>query len=556
MGQILSDEGRQDDAIDCLIDALRWNPNNGWALIMMGNIFAKFKNDIPTAMKYYDQAVIANPNDSIAINNIAGNFLQQGKTEEAKKYFKKALSINSNYPNTHFGLGMIAEMENDLPAAFQNTIQAIKLNNNKDALYQNSVKQAFEIAGKIIVTETAENVYQKYRHKLEFEGDRKINIIQDEEISTAAKFEFAENYDREIHIVKYKPSYPAVEHLIMHELVHLDFVIQARKEDLNMLFVSNQNNRKRFIAKLSATARNLKKMGLSDEIIDNQCDNLFEGINLQIYNTPIDLFIEDYLYREHTEIRAFQLISLYSLIKEGINAVTDKRVVELFQPDIISKSKIYNLVIAMQFKDLYGIDLINEYKATQAEQKTAKDFYIEFLQYKDDRQAGEEYELIQHWAEDLKLETNFELIEEKKFRNKKTDLNSLLESIENDPFDLKTKDSDKEREMEKFQKAQAESGTNMAVVMFMVDALQFFEKMPSDEIKKIAFEIAMLGTQGYSPDKSNYYIHSIPGKQFSGYHILAYYYVSWALAMPEMLAKLQLPYDEEYKLALTMFKSK
>jgi hypothetical protein len=55
--------------------------------------------------------------------------------------------------------------------------------------------------------------------------------------------------------------------------------------------------------------------------------------------------------------------------------------------------------------------------------------------------------------------------------------------------------------MEKFQKSQDKIGVNMAVVMFMVDALQFFEGMAKEEIKKIAFEIAMQGTQGYRPDK-------------------------------------------------------
>ena len=48
--------------------------------------------------------------------------------------------------------------------------------------------------------------------------------------------------------------------------------------------------------------------------------------------------------------------------------------------------------------------------------------------------------------------------------------------------------------MEKFQKSQQSIGTNMAVVMFMVDALQFFEGKSKEEIKKIAFEIAMQGT--------------------------------------------------------------
>jgi hypothetical protein len=119
---------------------------------------------------------------------------------------------------------------------------------------------------------------------------------------------------------------------------------------------------------------------------------------------------------------------------------------------------------------------------------------------------------------------------------------------------LESKDPHKEREMDKFQKSQKEIGVNMAVVMFMVDAMQFFEGMPIEKIKEIAFDIAMQGTQGYSPDKIDYRIHALPGKLFSGYHILAYYYVSWMIALPEMVSQLQLPYDNEYEIAKTMYK--
>jgi len=101
MGQILSDEGDQEEAINCLIDALRWNSKNGWALLMMGNILSKFKDDVPTAMKYYDQAKIANPNDHIVVNNIGQNLFQQGKFEEAKKYFYGALKINPEIGRAH-----------------------------------------------------------------------------------------------------------------------------------------------------------------------------------------------------------------------------------------------------------------------------------------------------------------------------------------------------------------------------------------------------------------------------------------------------------------------
>ncbi len=64
--------------------------------------------------------------------------------------------------------------------------------------------------------------------------------------------------------------------------------------------------------------------------------------------------------------------------------------------------------------------------------------------------------------------------------------------------------------------------TDMAVVMFMVDFIQYFDGMSKNKIKQIAFEIALTGKQGYSPDKDNFRIRSIPGKKFSGCHILAF----------------------------------
>ncbi len=556
MGQILSDEGDQEEAIQHLIDALRWDPKNGWALLMMGNIFAKFKDDIPTAMKYYDQAIIANPKDNIAINNIGANLMQQGKLREAKKYFGEAIKINDQFPNTYFALGMIAEMENDLHSAFYRTIQAIKLNKNKDGLYQNSVRQSFEIAKKVIGTGQGEKIFRDYLNKLEFEGGREIEIIEDFEIPTAAKFEFAENYDRSKHIIKFKPNYPAVEHLIMHELVHLDFANEAREKGLNQLFVSNQSHKTRFIIGLKPTIKNLKRMEISDKSIADYCSALFEGLNRQIYNTPIDLFIENFLFSEYSDLRPYQFLSLYALVQEGLKAVTDKKIIKLSPKDIISKSKIYNIVNAIQFKELFGLDFIKDFKATPKELKLANNFYEEYLQYKENKEPAGEYELILSWAMVLKIDRNFELINEHEYRTEKMNKDNLLSSIEEESYDLGLKDPYKKKEVEKFQKSQQSIKPNMAVVMFMVDALQFFDGIPDEGIKQIAFEIALQGRQGYNPDKDNYQISSIADKTFSGYHILAYYYVSWSLAMPEMVSQLNLPYDEEYKLANTLHKSK
>jgi tetratricopeptide (TPR) repeat protein len=539
-----------------LIDALRWDSKNGYALLMMGNIFAKFNEDIPTAMKYYDQALIANPKDNITINNIGANLMQQGKLVEAKKYFWEAIKIDDKYPNTHFALGMVAEMESDLQSAFYSYIKAIKTNKSKDDLYNNSLQQVFSISKQIGNSEIGKKLFRQYRHKLEFEGEREIDIIQDEQIPTAAKFEFAENYEREKHLVRFNPKYPAYEHLIMHELVHLDFVIDARKNKINQLFISNNEQKNLFVKSIESTLIKLKKLGISEKSLENYSKDLFEGINRQIFNAPIDLFIEYFLYNEYAELRPFQFLSLYTMIQEGLKAVTDKKIVELSPKEVVSKSKIYNLVGAIQFKELFGLDFIKDYQATPAELKTAKDFYDEFLQYRDNKEPAEEYELVLHWAEDLKLDKYFELTSEIEFRSKRMDIDNLLKSIEDDPYGLETKDPYKEREMQKFLKSHEDSGLNMAVVMFMVDALEFFATKPKEEIKKMAVDIAMQGIHGYNPNNSNYRINGIKDKTFSGYHIMAYYYVSWALAIPEMLAELKLPFDEEYKVAQTLKQSK
>ncbi len=556
LGQMYSDEGRLEDAVNSLIDALKWNPNNSWALIMMGNIFAREKNDKETALKYYNKAAESDPNDHIAINNIGASLMMNGNFEDAKQYFFKAISISNDYPNTHYGLSLIAEKEADYHSAFYSAIQCLKKSKREDIIYKEGLIQAIKIAEHIIKTDIGQNIFKEYLHKLEFEGGVEIEAHQDNSIPTAAKFEFAENYNRPKHLIKYRSSYKAVEHLCMHELVHLQFVLDARKVKSNQLFTSTSEHKQIFTKLVQPSISHLKSSGISDSSVTKYVSGLFEGLNNQIFNAPIDLFIEQLIFNEYAEMRPYQFISLYGLIQEGVQAVTNKKVIELSPKDILSKSKIYNLVSAIQFKNLYGLDLIKNFQPSSSELQQATEFYSEFEEYNMDKEPGEEYELLLHWAKDLKLDNYFELIDEEKFRKRRLDAESMLKSIEEDPFDLNSNDISKKVEMEIFQNSQKTLGINMAVSMHMVDALEYFKRLKQDDIKKVAFEIAMLGTQGISPEKKGYKIHSIPNKIFTGYHLLAYYYISWKLAIPEMLDQLKLPYNEEYALAINFFNKK
>ncbi len=93
----------------------------------------------------------------------------------------------------------------------------------------------------------------------------------------------------------------------------------------------------------------------------------------------------------------------------------------------------------------------------------------------------------------------------------------------------------------------------MKMAMYMLSALRYFERLYPREIKRIAYDIAMLGTMGVDSNKSGYKIDSIIGKEFSGYELLAYYYVSWAQVFPNELKAQDLPFTKAYELALQMF---
>jgi hypothetical protein len=349
----------------------------------------------------------------------------------------------------------------------------------------------------------------------------------------------------------------AVEHLMMHELVHLEFATEARQEHCNMLFISGHEKRVRFIKDNEKDLKRLSREGYGEESISKFINSLYDGINTQIFNAPVDLFIEDYLFENYPELHAYQFISIHQLINEGKVAVTDKLAVKLTPGYILTASKVLNMVNATQFKDLFGIDILKQFNALSFEMKEAQRMWTEYLEYRKDRKPGEEYEVVQHWGDDLKLGEYFELIDEEDYRNRPKTLDEVLDSIEEDPYGLEVDKNFKEKQTKDFLESQESIGTNKAVMWFMVDALKFLEGMSKDKIKSIAFEIAAIGTQGINPSSGNSYkVSSIPGKDFSGYHLLAYYYVSWMLALPEMVAQLNLPYDDEYKMALTLYKPK
>ena len=555
LGQILSEEGEQDDAINSLIDALRWDPKNHWALIMTGNILARFQNDIDAALKYYESAVQQKPDDYVTLTLIALNLIPNGRPEAAREYLDKAFEINPAYPNIYYAYTKLAEAEHNDKLAFEMAVVALFKNPRKDLLYTQSLESAMRAANAIIDVEVGGDIVNGFAARLEEQCEMKIVIEEDAALKTAAKIEFAENYDREFHLVKYNPQYPAVHHLIMHELTHLLFAVQARHAGKNKLFVSYDNNKQKFLLALDKDSKKLSKKGYDDAVIKQYYTALFEGLNGQIYNTPIDLFIEDYLFVNYPDLMPYQFVSLLGLIREGIQATTDEKILTIAPPGILSKSKTFNLVTALHFKKRFGVDLIEEHSPTKSEKEQAEKFYREYEEGRMMHTPGDEYELLQSFAKQLYLQNYFALVEESGFRQHSDLIERLCADAKVDLPDSDAAEPEEnlaDKKMQVFTEAHEGTDINTAVTRFMVEALHFFKQLSDPEIHAIAMQIGLLCGDGISPEKEGYSVPLIAGKSFSGYQVLAYYYVSWAKAFPEYLEQLQLPFANEYEFALEM----
>lgn len=553
LGQVYSETGDQDEAVNSLIDALKWNPKNEWALLMMGNIYAKYKDDVDTAITFYEQILTFKPDDYLALNNIGAQLLQANEYDEALPYFEKAYTINPDYPNTLYALATIFEEQGSFLEAFDKVVQSIKKNSKQDELYQRSVQRALSIARSYDSQSDTEEIVNQFISKLSYKTEKEIKKQEDDSISTAAKIEYAEVHNRPFHLIKYKSDRPGIHHLILHELTHLELATEAREENSNKLFTTNNSLRENFLLQHKKEINKLKNKGVPEPNVRKYFLSMYDGLNSQIFNTPIDLFIEDRIYNRFEKLRPIQFLSMLFMVQEGIQATTKPEIIKNAPSKILSNSIIYSLVNAFHLKDLYGMDLIKQHKPKKSELNKAKKFYKEFQEYRNSKEPAEEYDLIQYWADDLNLSSYFELVDEEPTKQQTAD--TILDSIEKDPYGLDENDPVSERQMKQFLEHHADDDINQSVVMYMVSALQYFSDMPKGEVKKIAMEIAQVGITGIDPKKDGYHIPSIKGSSFSGYKTLSYYYVSWAIAIPEMLPQLQMPFDSEYNLAKKMINS-
>lgn len=570
LAQMEMEAGNIDKAIDIDIEALRCNPKNIWALILMGNLYSKYKDNYEIGRTYYDSVLKYSPDNFIAINNVAALMMENEDYESAIPLFEKSLEGDKKYANAYYGLAVCYYNQRENQKAFDTALKGCLLadiRSENPQVMDELHKIMLASAHAVVESTNYMNVVLGIKDEIEMKYNQKIEIEEDDTLDLSAKLEYGPTHHRDYHLIKYNPKKPFMEHLAIHEMMHLQMNLEADKVNNNKVIISNNDNVIAFRTKYAAWIKKLVNRFEHSKAM-NLVEQIHRGYMLQVMNCPLDLFVEKRMYDKYPIVRAIQLLSLMEQETYNIKAIKGSENSKFVPLDIVQNSKVMNIVTSMHFEHLFGLRFYQEYKPTRAQFDQAKDFYDEFLAY-DDYKPGEEYELVEYFMDSLHAERFMSIMPLSDYFDDSFDRMEKTKAMRDaalgedapaggNSFDGLTEEQKKNQDDFYAQNKDGEDPMKtMMMSMYMLGALEYFDGMDKMEIKKIAFEIAMIGTTGISPDKkSGYKVPSIPEKDFGGYQLLAYYYVSWALAIPEMLASLGLPFDTAWATAQEMWKKK
>jgi tetratricopeptide (TPR) repeat protein len=136
LGDALASQGRIDEAIAHLSEAVRINPDFAPAQNNLG-VELKRQRHLGQAIDHYSQALRTKPDFAEAHNNLANALDEEGRTSEAITHYTEALRIRPDYAEAHNGLGVALAKEARLGEAVDHFSAAMRIKPDSVDAYNN-----------------------------------------------------------------------------------------------------------------------------------------------------------------------------------------------------------------------------------------------------------------------------------------------------------------------------------------------------------------------------------------------------------------------------------
>ncbi|MCD8211265.1 MAG: hypothetical protein LUC37_06980 [Prevotella sp.] len=212
-----------------------------------------------------------------------------------------------NYSTYYYGLVCFYKNLGVYREAFIKSIEALKYSVDRPkfpGVKEKIQDLTFSLSRRITLDTDIPSTINTLKEDIAEKLELPLDIIQDTSMSLAGKLEYAPTYGRGKHILYYNQKRNSVLHTILHELTHLEMNNAAARRGKNMIFYFSQAQYEIFRNRHSDFIKDLKeKRGV---VRSQQVRRLFEGYNLCLLNTPLDLFVEWKIFNKYTALQPIQ----------------------------------------------------------------------------------------------------------------------------------------------------------------------------------------------------------------------------------------------------------
>jgi tetratricopeptide (TPR) repeat protein len=550
------ESGNVDEAKNQLIDVLRLDPKDVWGYVLLGNIYAKHRDDFAKAEGFYRTAFAINPNDAILLTNYGALMMDRNSLEQAREFFERAEKADPGYPNSYYGLALLERKEGSEPgviAALDRMFDAARTSDRRSGPLFAEARKTYLQAARAVAEQEAEATATDVRtrvEKLAVAGGYGIDVQEDSSLlDVSATAQIAWKHGRTKHVIRHKacPRWIA-SHLVSHELEHIAMEQQARAAGTNRWVITTPATRELALRSLAGHLGKLQQMGIPDDAISVALRQMVEGVVLHVYNTPLDMLIESRLAKLGPGLWHSQFVSLNAMHHSIAGPFREERSRELTPPPLYKATGILNCTQALFLDSLYGgrTAFAHDYPDPEM-QATAMRLLRAWEDATRNMGPGDEYALVDRFARELGLAKWFDwrkddgtlLPEDVKSATEWLPRSSREHSVPppgdggpTNPELLKAKES--------------------ATLMYLLAAVERFEPLPRATVLAIVSEIALKGRGGidYANSDKQYQIDSLPGELFTGLQLLCLMYAGFKQIEPTLDTGLD--FHKAYAMALAL----
>ena len=556
LGMAYMEIGNAHAAKEQLISAIQLNPKDAWAHLILGNLYYQMENDLGSAERYYALATDLAPGDAYVLNSYASLLGKRNKFDAAIPLFEQAIDADPEFPNPRYGLALVQSRQGhvDTALATLETVPARPM--SADPRHQPvyaEARQLYTDLRRLRATDHADETTQRLREVIADYAAQTgfdIRLQQEPSLPIDAKVELAWRYNRPYHLIKYGRR-GINPYVVAHEFEHIQLETEARSVQRSRLFAVGPEQAAVAERAVEKDLRKLRsRKGLNPQSTEQYIQSILQGLPNQLYNIPLDLFINRRVHDAFPRLHDDQFVWLADEHAQNSRAVTDPDIRNTAPARIYQASMAMNAAYALFVDDLFG-QVTNYAAAYQPTGMLATGRRLYELYQAAGAAPGAENDLVDAWAKELRLADWYTW--------RPDDTAPPEDTAGRSAEIVGQRHPDMGRVVRKDGASQPgyfdDPAVQVTAAMYMVGALKRFARMDPQAIFQIASEIALLGDSGieYGSSEQRYTLRALPGERFSGLELLCLEYVGFKLARPEL--DLGIPLDGAYHSALQMYEA-